>query len=484
MQQQVDVLDLDLYIDGKWRAASSGERLDVFNPAYGHKVATIARAAQADLDAAVEAARRGLAVWRNTHPAERARIMQRLAHELRKRQMEFAELETLATGGSMQGSLTTINDVCARRIEYYAGIADKVLGDTFVTPNKFLSYTLREPRGVTAHIVPWNGPLWVGSRTFAPALAAGNSIIIMPAMETPLSLLKLAELATECGVPDGVFNVITGVGGELGDMLTAHEGIDAIYFTGSTNTGRRVVQRAAQNLVPVVLELGGKSPNIVMADAPMPAALYGALWAIFANAGQICVAGSRLLIERKIHAEFVEQLATMARGLKLGGTHDKADIGPVISLRQRDRIMNYIEIGRGEAKLITGGNLPSDPALQGGYYVEPTIFDEVASDTRIAREEIFGPVLVVTPFDTVEEAIEMANNCDYGLAAAVWTSNVRTAHLVAQQLESAQVYVNHYFSAGYELSRTPYKSSGYGGSEGPDAINEFLNTKTVSINLQ
>lgn len=481
---KVDVLNMDMYIDGSWQPADSGEHLDIVNPAHGMKTAQVPRAGQADLDRAVEAAKRGLVAWRETHPAERARIMNRIASELRARDMEFAGYETMASGGSTHGSLMTIHDVCVRRFEYYAGLADKILGDTFVTPTKFLSYTLREPRGVTAHIVPWNGPLWIGSRTIAPALAAGNSLIVMPAAETPLALLKLAELASECGVPDGVFNVITGVGNELGDMLTSHKGIDAIYFTGSTTTGRRVMQSAAKNLVPVLLELGGKSPNIVMADAPVEAALYGALWAIFANAGQICVAGSRLLVDRKIHQEFVERLATLARGMTLGGTEAKADIGPVISAKQRDRIMSYIDIGRDESKLVTGGSMPNDAALQGGYYVEPTIFDEVAPNARISQEEIFGPVLVVTPFDDLDEAIALSNDSKYGLAAAVWTSDLRTAHTVAARLESAQVYVNHYFTAAFEVSRSPYKSSGFGISEGPDAIMEFLKTKSVSINMQ
>ncbi len=477
----VDVRSFDMYIDGSWQPAAGGRYMDVYDPATGQVFARVPRGGTADLDAAVESARRGLAVWRDTHPAQRARILFRLAQTIRERANELAELESQDTGSSMAGALWTVNDVCARRFEYYAGLADKVLGDTFVAPNAYFSYTLREPRGVTAHIVPWNGPLWIGSRTIAPALAAGNSVIVKPSSEAPLSLLKLAEMAFECGVPAGAFNVVTGGGDEMGDALTRHPGIDAIYFTGSGLTAKRVLQHASERFIPAVMELGGKSPNIVMADADMNAALHGALWAIFANAGQICVAGSRLLVEKKIHAEFVDGLAGLARRLKLG---KEADMGPLISARQRERVLAYVATGRDEAQLVTGGEVPVDPALAGGYYVEPTIFDHVPVEAKIAKEEIFGPVLVVTPFEDVDEAIAIANASEYGLASAVWTTNLKTAHVVAQRLAAAQVYVNHYFTAGYEVSRTPYKASGYGSSEGPDAIHEYLRTKTISINLK
>jgi acyl-CoA reductase-like NAD-dependent aldehyde dehydrogenase len=478
------VLEFDLYVDGEWRPAESGERMKVFNPATGAVGATVSRGGQSDLDAAVESAQRGLKVWRDTHPAERGRILNRIAQAMRSRAQEFAELESLDTGGSIQGSLWTINDVCARRFEYYAGLADKILGDTFVSPGKHFFYTLREPRGVTAHIIPWNGPLWTGSRSIAPALAAGNSLIVKPSREAPLSLLKLAELAAECGLPPGVMNVVTGIGSELGDALTQHPGIDGLYFTGSGATAQRVLKNAAGNYVHTVMELGGKSPNIVMADAHLESALYGALWAIFAGAGQICVAGSRLLVEAEIHEEFVTRLAEMARGLRLGGPDVEADMGPLISSRQQQSVLSYIEVGRGEARLVTGGGVPDAPGLREGYFVQPTVFDDVAPDAKIAREEIFGPVLVVTPFEGLDEAISIANDTEYGLAAAVWTTNLRTAHTAAQRLQAGQVYVNHYFSAGFEVSRTPYKASGFGHSEGPDAINEFLTTKTVSINLE
>jgi aldehyde dehydrogenase (NAD+) len=375
----------------------------------------------------------------------------------------------------------TMNDVAGRRFEYYAGLADKITGDTFVTPGYYLSYTLKEPVGVTGHIVPWNGPLWIGSRTIAPALAAGNSVVIKPSSESPVTLLKFAEMASECGLPPGVLNVITGRGSGIGDQFTKHPGLDGIYFTGSTTTGRRIMENAAPNSVRTVMELGGKSPNIVFGDADMESALDGAIMAIFANSGQICVAGSRLLVEDSIHDEFVSRLADKAKEITIGGPEANALMGPIITAKQKARVLDYIESGKQDAELITGGGTPDDPALQAGYFVEPTIFDGVSNDAKIAREEIFGPVLTVTSFSDQDEAIALANDTEYGLASAVWTGNVERAHQVAEALEAGQVFVNHYYTAAFEVSRTPYKSSGHGVSEGPDAIHEYLKQKSVSI---
>jgi aldehyde dehydrogenase (NAD+) len=414
-----DILNFDMFINGTWQPASDGETIEVFNPATGEIAATVPRGRRADLDTVVSAARCGPAVWRDTHPAARMRIMMRIADALRSRAQEFAEIKSLDTGESINSTLWTVKDVCARRFEYYAGCADKILGDTFMAPGTNFSYTLREPVGVTAHIVPWNGPLWTGSRSIAPALAVGNSLIVKPSSEASLSLLKLAALASECGLPAGVFNVITGRGSEMGDALTLHTGIDAIYFTGSLATGKRVLKNAAEHVVPARLELGGKSPNIVMADAALEPALYGALWAIFSNAGQVCVAGSRLLVHASIHDEFVERLVRMVRGLKLGGPKAEADMGPLISAAQRERVLAYIAVGRDEAKLVVGGGVPSDVSLRGGFFVEPTIFDNVPPGATIAKEEIFGPVLAVTRFNDIDKAIAIANDTEYGLAAAI-----------------------------------------------------------------
>ena len=476
-----DTMNLDMYIHGEWRAGSTGDVVEVVNPAKGELLATVPDGGQEDLDAAMESAQVGFETWRNTHPRVRAQVIHKIADTLKERAPEFAKLYSLNSGGSIGTGMWTMNDVAARRFEYYAGMADKIRGDSFVTPGQFLSYTLREPVGVTGHIVPWNGPLWIGSRTIAPALAAGNSVVVKPSSESPITLLKFAEMAMECGLPQGVLNVVTGRGSGLGDLFTKHPGFDGIYFTGSTATGRRIMENAAGNSVRTVMELGGKSPNVVFDDANMEEALAGAIMAIFANSGQICVAGSRLLVQESIHDEFVARLTEMAKEITIGGPEAEALMGPIITAKQKERVLDYIEQGKKVADLVSGGGTPADPDLQAGFFVEPTIFDGVPNSASIAQEEIFGPVLSVSSFADQDEAIAMANDTRYGLASAVWTQNTMRAHQVAAELKAAQVFINHYYTAAFEVSRSPYKASGHGVSEGPDAIYEFLNQKSVSI---
>ena len=475
-------MDLAMYIGGKWHHGG-GARIEVVNPATAEPLATIPDGARADLDQAVASARDGLATWRETHPRVRTQVLFRIAETIKARAEEFAKLDGLNLGESLGTGLWTMNDVVARRFEYYAGMADKIRGDSFVTPGRFLSYTLREPIGVTGHIVPWNGPLWIGSRTIAPALAAGNSVVVKPSSEAPITMLKFAELCVDAGLPPGVFNVVTGRGSGIGDLFATHPGLDAIYFTGSTVVGRRIMEMAARNNVKTVMELGGKSPNIVFADADLDAALDGAILAIFANSGQICVAGSRLLVQESIHDEFVSRLVDKAKAITIGGPEANAMMNPVISAAQKARILDFIEQGKKVAKLVTGGGTPADPKLQKGFFVSPTIFDQVPNDASIAQEEIFGPVLSVSSFKDFDQAIAMANDTKYGLASAVWTENAKTAHLAAQAIQAAQVFINHYYTAAFEVSRSPYKASGSGMSEGPDAIYEFLNQKSVSVKI-
>lgn len=471
-----------MFIHGDWQPGT-GEPIEVVNPTTGKPFATVPDGGQAEIDRAVTSAREGFETWRDTHPRVRAQVLNRIAETLKDRAAEFTDLYTKNSGSSIGTGMWTMKDIAARRFEYYAGMADKIRGDSFVTPGEFLSYTLREPLGVTGHIIPWNGPLWIGSRTIAPALAAGNSVVIRPSSEAPLTLLKFAEMAAECGLPPGVLNVITGRSSTMGDLFTAHPGFDAIYFTGSTETGKRIAANSAGNDIRTVLELGGKSPNIVLEDADIEAALDGAIFAIFANSGQICVAGSRLLVQESIHDEFVAGLAEKAKAITIGGPEAEALMGPLISARQKERVLGYIERGKQDAELLTGGGTPSDPALQDGFFVEPTIFDRVGSDAVIAREEIFGPVLSVTSFTDMDDAIRLANDSPYGLASAVWTQDITKGHLIAQQLEAAQVFINHYYTAAFEVSRSPYKGSGHGMSEGPDAIYEYLSQKSVSVKL-
>lgn len=470
-----------MFIHGEWHAGSGAGEVEITNPSTGKVFASVPEADQADLDRAIDSAREGLEAWRNTQPRVRAQVLNRMAERIKERDQHFARIEADDTGASIGSGLWTIHDVVARRLEYYAGMADKIRGDTFVTPGQFLSYSMREPVGVTGHVIPWNGPLWIGSRSIAPALAAGNAVVVKPSSEAPLSLLEFAALAFECGLPPGVLNVVTGRGSSTGNAFVAHPGLDGIYFTGSTATGRRVTEAAAGRSVRTVMELGGKSPNIVMADADIEQALQGAAFAIFANAGQICVAGSRLLVQAPIHEQFVARLAEMASAIRLGGPDTEADMGPVITASQRDAVLAHIAAGRGEASLVTGGGTPQDDALEGGFFVEPTIFDDVPPDASIAREEIFGPVLAVTPFEDLDEAVAIANDTPFGLAAAVWTTDLLTAHRCAERLQAGQVFVNHYYTAAFEMSRTPYKASGHGVSEGPDAIWEYLQQKLVSI---
>jgi len=476
-------MDFGMWIHGERHEGTGGDRVHVTNPATAEPLATIPEGTAEDVDSAIRSAREGFEVWRSTHPRERALTLFRIAEALKERAEEFARLYSLNSGGSLGTGMWTMIDVAGRRFEYYAGLADKIRGDSFVTPGEFLSYTLREPIGVTGHIVPWNGPLWIGSRTIAPALAAGNAVVVKPSSEAPLTMVKFAELASECGLPPGVFNVVTGRGRTTGNEFVAHPGLDGIYFTGSTETGRGILELAARRNVRTVMELGGKSPNIVFEDADIEAALDGAILAIFANAGQICVAGSRLLLQESIHDEFMERFIRKVDEITIGGPEANALMGPVITERQRANVLDYIERGRRVADLVAGGGTPTAPELQRGFFVEPTVFDGVPNDAVINREEIFGPVLTVSTFKTQEQAIAGANDTAYGLASAVWTRDVKRAHQMVGALEAGQVYVNHYYTAAFEVSRSPYGASGNGMSEGPDAMYEFLRQKAVSIKV-
>jgi acyl-CoA reductase-like NAD-dependent aldehyde dehydrogenase len=415
--------------------------------------------------------------------AQRGRLLIGVASRIRECQGELAVLETLNNGKPLREAKDDVVK-SAEAFEFYSGLADKLFGSTIPISPKYLSYTLREPMGVTAHISPWNYPLRLAVRSIAPALAAGNTVVLKPAEETPLSALRLARVLAEAGVPDGVFNVVPGDGPQAGAALVDHPLVRHISFTGSLETGIEVMRRAARRVVPLTLELGGKSPNIVLADADMDLALAGTIQASFTNAGQVCCAGSRLLLEDTIYEEFLERLIERARQLRLGPGLEDPDMGPLISEAHRRRVLSYIDLGQEEGgTLLLGGKSPEDPACRSGYFVEPTLIAGMSNSARVAREEIFGPVLTIFRFRTDAEAISLANDTPYGLVAGVWTSNLNRAHTFAARLQAGQVYVNDFFSGSVASPFGGYKQSGFGRERGVEALQHYTQVKSVCVRL-
>jgi len=473
-----------LIIDGQRVGAADGGTFEVCDPSTGGPLATVAKAAKADVDRAVAAAQQALEskAWGGAAPAERGRIMIRIAQALRDRAEELATLESRDNGKPLRQSRTDLQ-VAARYFEFFAGIADKIMGNTIPLGPGFLDYTVREPIGVSAQIIPWNYPIQIGARGVAPALAAGCAVVLKPAEDAPMTALRLGEIAIECGLPPGVLNVLPGLGPEAGAALASHPGINQLTFTGSVEVGIAVAKMAADNVVPVVMELGGKSPNIVFADADMDATVQGVANAIFQNAGQTCSAGSRLLVQRQAHDELVARLADRARSMRVGPGVSDPDMGPIISKKQLESIEGYVKIGNSEgAEVAAGGGRPSDAALGGGFYFQPTVLDKVSPGMRVAQEEIFGPVLAVITFEDVEEAIAIANRSQYGLVAGVWTRDINKAMAIASRVKAGQVYVNTYGAGGgVELPFGGYKKSGYGREKGLDSLASYLQIKNVCV---
>jgi len=484
MTTTTQTLTESLIIDGARVAASDRGTFDVYDPSSGDLLATVAKATPDDVKAAVASARAALEskAWGGIAPAERGRMMLRIAQGIRDRADELATLESRDNGKPLRQARTDVQ-VAARYFEFFAGIADKIMGHTIPLSPGFLDYTLREPIGVSAQIIPWNYPIQIGARGVAPALAAGCTVVLKPAEDAPMTALRLGEIALASGVPPGVFNVVPGMGPEAGAALASHPDINQLTFTGSIEVGTLVAKMAADNIVPVVMELGGKSPNIVFADADLDQTVAGVANAIFQNAGQTCSAGSRLLVERKAHDILVERLVARAKSMRVGPGVSDPDMGPIISKRQLETVEGYVKIGRGEgAEVVTGGARPSDPALSGGFYFEPTLLDRVAPDMRVSREEIFGPVLAITTFDEVEEAAELANRSQYGLVAGVWTKDINKALALASRIKVGQVYVNTYGAGGgVELPFGGYKKSGYGREKGLEALASYTQVKNVCV---
>ena len=474
----------DLFINNEWRPATSGQRFPVVNPATEAVLADVAAGDAADVDNAVRAAKACFesAGWRDLAARKRGRILFKAADLLEARLDEFARLETAQNGKTLFESKIELT-MAVNTLRYYAGWTDKIAGDTLPVEGPFFTYTLREPIGVVGAIVPWNFPLNIASWKFAPALAAGCTVILKPASETPLTALLFAELALEAGLPPGAFNVVPGGGSTAGAALVRHPDVDKISFTGSTEVGRQIMKMAAETNKRVTLELGGKSPNIIFADADLKAAVRGAQTGIFYGKGEVCAAGSRLLVEQSVHQQVVEQLVDGAKKLAPGDPLDKnTRLGALVSRKQQETVLGYIKQGVDEgARLVAGGKAVKPNGK--GYFVEATVFDGVRPEMTIAREEIFGPVLAVLTFEDFEHAVRLANQTVYGLAAGIWTKDIQKAHRAAKAIRAGTVWINSYnfYDSGAPFGG--FKASGFGRDLGREALDGYLETKTVWVAL-
>ena len=473
LQEQYDHL-----VGGDWRAPIGGEYVETVDPGTEEPITAVADGTAADVDRAVTAATEAFATWRDTDPVERGQRVGRVADLIRDHLDELAQIESRDQGKPLSQARHEL-DGAARYFEYYGGAADKLEGSSIPVGPDGVDYTVREPYGVSAQIIPWNLPGNLFARGVAPALAAGNAVVVKPAPTTPLSAFHLAKLCHEAGIPGGAVNVVSG-GAAAGAALTEHEGVDTITFTGSVVTGQQVMEAAAKSITPVTLELGGKNPAIVYPDADLERAVEAVATGIFTNAGQVCSAADRALVHESVYDEFVDRIAAVAGGYDLGHGLDDPEMGPLNSADHLAKVAGYLDVGKAEgATLVTGGEVRDGE----GYFVEPTVFADAHNDMRIAQEEIFGPVLTVLPFDDDTDVFDVANDVDYGLTAGVFTTDLARTHRAAKCLEAGNVYVNQWFG---DTNRTPfggYKQSGIGREKGLAALDSYLQTKNVAIDL-
>lgn len=476
-----------MLIDGRWVEAASGKTFETVNPSTGEMVAAIAEGEREDVDRAVAAARKAFdeGPWRKFKPHDRQEILLKLADLVDKNFEEFALIDALEMGEPITRRKNARRRVLGL-IRYYAGMATALHGETVensMPGGDFTSYTLREPVGVVGAIVPWNGPMVSWIWKLGPVLATGCTAVYKPSEEASLSALRLGELLCETGIPDGVVNIVPGFGHAAGAALAEHPGVDKIAFTGSVETGQKILMASAGNLKRVTLELGGKSPDIVFADADMELAVPGAAMACFGNTGQVCSAGTRLIVEQSVYDEFNERLADFSKTLKVGNSLDaETQIGPLVSKKQLDRVSGYLDLGRSEgARVLSGGEQLSDPDRANGYFIPPTVFRDVKPEMRIAREEIFGPVVSTMPFTDMEEVARRANDTHFGLGSGVWTRDVSKAHYLAKNIRAGSVWINCYQMMDPAMPFGGYKMSGYGRESGTAQFDDYLNVKAVWI---